>query len=88
MSMSANEIAQLKKLISIAEKLIKQPPTPKRGRPAKIDNQKPVSAKRTRRSGKKLLTFRKMLISERKRGASVANLARQHGVSLANIYQL
>lgn len=43
---------------------------------------------RTRRTGKELAAFRKMLKIERKAGASAAELARKHGVSSAYIYQL
>lgn len=43
---------------------------------------------RTRRTGKELAAFRKMLKSERKAGASAAELAKKHGVSSAYIYQL
>ncbi|MEY3552734.1 MAG: hypothetical protein RL735_1082, partial [Pseudomonadota bacterium] len=32
--------------------------------------------------------FRKMLLSERKRGTPVAELARKHGITTAYIYQL
>lgn len=44
--------------------------------------------KRIRRSGKELAAFRKMLKAERKKGVPVAELARQHNVSAAYIYQL
>lgn len=43
---------------------------------------------RTRRTGKELAAFRKMLKTERKAGASAAELAKKHGVSSAYIYQL
>ena len=88
MSLSAKDIAQLKKLISIAEKLIKQSPAPKRGRPVKNASATSVYGKRIRRSGKELVTFRKMLLAERKRGIAVAELANKYGVSSAYIYQL
>ena len=88
MSLSAKEIAQLRKLVSIAEKLIAAAPEPKRGRPAKGAAPAPKSGKRIRRSGKELAAFRKMLLTERKKGTPVAELARQHGISAAYIYQL
>ncbi len=89
MSLSAKEVAQLRKLIAIAEKIIAESPAPKRGRPAKEprDSAAPRS-KRIRRSGKELAAFRKMLLTERKKGTSVAELARKHGISAAYIYQL
>ena len=48
----------------------------------------PSGGKRTRRSGKDLAAFRKMLKTERKKGTPVAELAKQHGISQAYIYQL
>ena len=47
-----------------------------------------TGAKRTRRSGKELAAFRKMLKVERKRGVAVTELAKQHGISTAYIYAL
>ena len=88
MSLSAKEIVQLRKLISIAEKLIAAAPAPKRGRPAKEQVERPKAGKRIRRSGKDLVAFRKMLLTERKKGTPVAELARKHGISAAYIYQL
>jgi hypothetical protein len=49
---------------------------------------KPEAGKRTRRTGKNLIAFRKMLKAERKKGARVEELAEQHGVSTAYIYRL
>ena len=83
MSLSAPELTKLRRIISLAEKLIAASPKPKRGRPA---NGK--AAKRVRRSGKELTQFRRMLKGERKRGVSVADLARKHAISTAYIYTL
>ena len=88
MSLSAKDIAQLRKLIAIAEKLIAGSPAPKRGRPAKKSAEGTVRTKRLRRSGKELAAFRKMLLAERKKGTPVAELANKHGISAAYIYQL
>jgi hypothetical protein len=44
--------------------------------------------KRIRRTGQELKQFRKMLKAERRKGVSVAQLARKHGVSSAYIYML
>lgn len=49
---------------------------------------KKAKPSRTRRTGKELAAFRKMLKAERKAGASAAELAKKHGVSSAYIYQL
>jgi hypothetical protein len=84
-SLSSIELAQLKKLVAIAEKLIANAEPPKRGRPKSAGDTAP---KRTRRSGKDLAAFRKMLKNERKKGVPVADLARDHGISAAYIYQL
>jgi hypothetical protein len=74
MPLSVREAVQLKKIIGIAEKLVAKASS----------NQK----SRRRRTGKELKSFRKMLVAERKRGVSVAKLAKQHGVSASYIYQL
>lgn len=86
MSLSAVELTQLKKLVAIAEKLIANAEPAKKGRPKSTDGEE--AAQRTRRSGKELTAFRKMLKSERKKGVPVAELARNHGISAAYIYQL
>jgi len=88
MSLSAKDIAQLRKLIAIAEKMIAENPAPKSGRPAKLTEKGSTPSKRLRRSGKDLVAFRKMLKAERKKGTPVADLARNHGISAAYIYQL
>ncbi|MEN9707610.1 MAG: hypothetical protein RIQ68_18 [Pseudomonadota bacterium] len=88
MPLSAKDISQLRKLIAIAEKMIAENPAPKRGRPARAAAEGSVRTKRLRRSGKELVAFRKMLLSERKKGTPVAELARKHGISAAYIYQL
>lgn len=85
MSLSPNEITKLKKLISIAQELLViAEPTTKRG--AKSKTTEP--GKRTRRTGKNLVAFRKMLKAERRSGLRVEEIASKHGVSTAYIYQL
>ena len=74
MPLSVRELAQLREIIGIAEKLI-----------AKASG---GDKSRKRRTGKELKTFRKMLVAERKRGVSVAELAKKHGVTASYIYQL
>lgn len=92
MALTAKELALLRRIIALAQKLIAESPKPKRGRPASSDRakveQKPTAAKRIRRSGRELKKFRAMLKAERKKGVPVATLARQHGVSAAYIYWL
>ena len=41
-----------------------------------------------RRVGKELVAFKKAIAAERKSGASVAEIARKHGVTPSYIYQL
>ena len=55
---------------------------------AEVASSSAATGKRPRRSGAELVAFRKLLIAERKRGTSVADLSKQHGVSAAYIYQL
>ena len=92
MALDAKEITKLRRIIALAEKLIEESPQPKRGRPALSNGngaaKKKASGKRTRRAGKELAQFRRMLKAERKKGVSVAELARQHGISPAYIYLL
>lgn len=86
MSLSAQEIAKLRRIISLAEKMIAngQEAVSFRRGTASDEN----SGKRIRRTGQELARFRKMLKAERKKGVPVAELARKHGVSSAYIYML
>ena len=86
MSLSAKEITQLKKLISIAEQLIKQSSAAEAS--TKKSSRASGAVKRVRRAGKELVAFRKKIIAERKKGVSVAELTHTHGVSKAYIYKL
>ncbi len=85
MSLSPNEITKLKKLISLAQELLASA-DPKMELAAK--RTKLAVGRRTRRSGKELAAFRKMLKGERKKGLRVEEIASKHGVSTAYIYQL
>ncbi len=81
MSLSKRQVKQLEKIVALATSLLSEV--------SKIDagvNKAPT--KRTRRSGKELVAFRKMLKAERKKGTPVAELAKTHGVSSAYIYQI
>jgi hypothetical protein len=85
MSLSPNEITKLKKLISLAQDLLASAePIAKRA----AKGTKPEAGKRTRRSGKELIAFRKMLKAERKKGVPVEELARKHGISTTYIYTM
>ena len=84
MSLSKREISQLKKLVALAQGLIDKA----EATPAEQKTATPSATKRIRRSGKELAAFKKMLKAERKRGVTAADLAKQHGVSMAYIYTL
>jgi hypothetical protein len=82
--MTQSEVAQLKKIITIAQTLLGQATGGKGSNEKKGGN----GGARIRRSGKELVAFRKMLKAERKAGVPVAQLAKKHGVSASYIYQL
>ena len=90
MTLRAQQLSKLNRIIALAEQLIASSPPPKRGRPAKATGAslKRATGKRLRRTGKELSQFRKMLKSERKKGVPVAELARKNGISAAYIYML
>jgi hypothetical protein len=91
MALSAQELSKLRRIIMLAENLIVSSPKPKRGRPSKNgigEASIRTGAKRTRRTGRKLIQFRKMLKAQRGKGVPVADLARKHGISSAYIYML
>ena len=81
MSLSQRQTKKLEKIVALARNILTE---------ASKSNasEKKAPTKRIRRSGKELLTFRKMLKAERKKGVSVVELAKIHGVSTAYIYQL
>ena len=85
MSLTTKEIAQLRKIIALAEGLLASGGEAKSG--AKAPAAKSGNSGR-RRSGKELEAFRKMLKQERKSGASVSALAKKHGVTASYIYQI
>jgi hypothetical protein len=83
MSLTAKEVSELKKIVARAKELM-----------AKAEGQsvkstaRPSSSVRVRRTGKDLVTFRRMLKAERKAGVPVAQLAKKHGVTPSYIYQI
>jgi hypothetical protein len=85
MTLSRSQISKLTTLVRLAQELlaeVESAPSP----PTK--SKKAGSDKATRRSGKELVAFRKMLKAERKKGVPVSELAKKHGISTAYIYQL
>jgi len=83
MSLTTKELTELKKIVARAQVLIDKA----EGKPAKPNARRSTSA-RVRRSGKDLVTFRRMLKAERKAGVPVAQLAKKHGVTSSYIYQI
>jgi hypothetical protein len=86
-SLTPRQIIQLRSLVFIATELLaaaEESAGSRSGSGAKLA----ASGTRVRRSGKDLAAFRKLIKTERKRGVSVAELAKRHGVSTAYIYQL
>jgi len=81
-ALSKQDTSKLKRIISLAEKLITN------GSVRQASSSGKKNGKRIRRSGQELMQFRKMLKAKRKKGVSVAKLARKHGVSTAYIYML
>ena len=82
MALAKYEIAKLNGIIASLQTLLVQHSKSTNG----ATSMKP--ARRVRRSGKELVAFRKMLIGERKKGVSVATLAKRYRISTAYIYQL
>ena len=86
MSLSPREVTELRKIIAIAEKLLAKATV------AKPTSKKAVVATKgapgTRRKGKELLAFRKMIKADRKLGVPVAEIARKHGITPNYIYQM
>jgi hypothetical protein len=85
-SLSSREITQLRQLIKIARELLASAQSKSRGEAPK--SKASSKAHTSRRTGKELAAFQKMLKAERKRGLSVAELARKHGITPSYIYQM
>jgi transposase-like protein len=86
MKLSASEITQLRKLVAACDGILKKAGAGAESKGKTRSTR--VASKRIRRSGKELDAFRKLLMTERKRGVPVAELAQKHGVSSAYIYML
>ena len=86
MSLTAKEVAELKKIVARANELIAKA-NGKEASKTKSSARRSISVK-NRRSGKKLESFKKMLKAERKSGVPVAQIAKKHGITPAYIYQM
>jgi hypothetical protein len=83
--LSANDLARLNRIVITLQKILAQ----NGNSTSSVNGRTFKKAKRkSRRSGKELIAFRKMLIAERKKGVPVARLAEQHGITPSYIYQL
>jgi hypothetical protein len=83
MPLTAKEVSELKKIVARAKTLIAKA----EGNSEKATDRRSASV-RVRRSGKDLVTFRRMLKAERKAGVPVAQIATKHGVTASYIYQI
>ena len=90
MALTAREIAKLRRIIAISERIFSINDQPKQRRPAlRSDNgASGLANKRTRRTGKDLIEFRNTIKAELKKGRPVAQIAKTHRVSTSYIYQL
>lgn len=84
MSLSNKQIQKLEAIIAGAQALLSETKARSSGR----SSQKTPSAQSVRRTGKALVAFRRMVVSERKKGIPAAEIARKHNVSTVYIYKL
>jgi hypothetical protein len=84
MSLTNKEVAELRKIVARANELIAKA----RDRETVKTSARRSGSVRTRRSGKDLVAFRRMLKAERKAGVPVAQIAKKHGVTPSHIYQI
>ncbi len=84
MSLTNKEITELKKIVARANELIAKANGSEMVRPSARRS----ASVRTRRTGKDLVAFRRMLKAERKAGVPVAQIAKKHGVTPSYIYQI
>jgi hypothetical protein len=90
MALTAREIAKLRRIIAISERIFSINDKPKQRRPAlrSHNGASGLANKRTRRTGKDLVEFRNTIKAELKKGRPVVQIAKRHGVSTSYIYQL
>jgi hypothetical protein len=84
MTLTTKEITELKKIVARANELIAQA----NGRETVNTSARRSTSAKTRRTGKDLLAFRRMLKAERKAGVPVTEIAKKHGVTPSYIYQI
>ena len=86
LALTKQEMSKLRRIITLAEKLIEK--GAERANGARNGKHGLKAGKRIRRTGQELVQFRKLLKAERKKGVPVGEMARRHGVSTAYIYML
>jgi hypothetical protein len=84
MTLTTKEITELKKIVARANQLIAKA----NGRETVKTSARRSTSAKTRRTGKDLLAFRRMVKAERKAGVPVAAIAKKHGVTPSYIYQI
>jgi hypothetical protein len=84
MSLTTKEITELKKIVARANELIAKA----NARETVKTSARRSTPVRTRRTGKDLLAFRRMLKAERKAGVPVAQIAKKQGVTPSYVYQI
>ncbi|MGD9656424.1 MAG: hypothetical protein AB7U61_02095 [Methylocystis sp.] len=88
MALSKRQVSQLQKLIETVQAILAEEKQSARGGKRRTASRLSVDKRPSRRSGKELLAFRKVLRAERKSGVPVAEIAKRHKVSKSYIYQL
>ena len=84
MQLSKRQADRLHTIIDAAQKILAEA---SKSRPAGT-SRRGTNGPATRRRGANLVAFKKMIMVERKKGASVAEIAKKHGVTPSYIYQL
>lgn len=84
MSLSSQDLEQLRKIVAIAERLLAKSESGDRA----SSRSSAAAAGATRRKGKELVAFKKKVMAERKRGVPVSEIARKYGITANYVYQM
>lgn len=87
-ALSSREVTELRKIVSIAQKLLAKAMSEQKSGRTEAVRSATKSPRSSRRKGKELTAFRKAVLSERKRGIPVVEIARKHGITPNYIYQI
>lgn len=88
MALSKRQVSQLQKIVETVQAILAAESKASQAEKRKTPSRSPARETGSRRSGKELVAFRKMLRAERKSGIPVAEISKRHKVSKAYIYQL